>query len=591
MMKFTSKFVFSLLILAAGCSQSISVQTYQEADDPIAMTERSAMLWQSVGKLESVWASVDSLYSRSEVPFETDVEICRLQGWRGETLNAQFLLYSGVGADNVACAVNDLKSGNATLPSEIVKAQFVRYTLADMATENCRCYRDPNQQAILSPDMIDTLKVFDISACSTRPVWVTVSIPQDAEPGVYSSEISVSYKGGRKITMPFTVEVIDHVLPEYKNWKFHLDLWQHPSAVARIENLEMWSDAHFEALRKQMQPLAEAGQKVITATLNRDPWGYQTFDDYEDMILWTRHEDGSWSFDYTVFDRWVELMMSLGIDKQINCYSMLPWENRLHFFDEKKKERSLKKVAPGSEEFEMYWGAFLTDFVQHLDEKGWLGITNIAADERKPDDMAEANRVLTKYAPQLGFAMADKHASYRRFMNIKDCCVAQRQLYLTKEELAQRREQGFVTTFYVCCSTYFPNNFTYSQPFESELLPWHAITRDYDGMLRWAYNSWPYRPEYDSRFRYWGSGDSFMIGSHARHTLRFDRTKAGIQAYEKVRILREKYSDQPELLKPLEDKLSEMNELKLTDKNLPWATILKEANALLNEISILTANK
>ena len=29
------------------------------------------------------------------------------------------------------------------------------------------------------------------------------------------------------------------------------------------------------------------------------------------MITWTKNEDGSWTFDYSVFDRWVEFMMSL----------------------------------------------------------------------------------------------------------------------------------------------------------------------------------------------------------------------------------------------------------------------------------------
>ena len=81
-----------------------------------------------------------------------------------------------------------------------------------------------------------------------------------------------------------------------------------------------------------------------------------------------------------------------------------------------------------------------------------------------------------------------------------------------------------------------------------------------------------------------------MIGSHARHTMRFDRTKAGIQAYEKVRILREKYADNPEVLKPLEDKLAQMNSLELTDYNLPWAKILEEANVILNEVSRNTNN-
>ena len=589
-MKINAKVLIVSLVAAVGCAQVKVPVTYQEAEDPTPMTDRSAASWQNIRGLESVWASKDSLYSRSEVPFPTGIEVCQLEGWRGETLNAQFLLYTGSGADAVTCKVKELKSDNATLSSDIVKAQFVRYTLADLGHEDCRCNRSVANPAILSPDLIDTLKLFNIPSCTTRPVWVTVSIPSDAKPGVYESEIVVSGKGFRKVTMPFTVEVIDQTLPEYSEWKFHLDLWQHPSAVARMENLEMWSDEHFEALKKQMLPLAQAGQKVITATLNRDPWGYQTFDDYEEMILWTRHKDGSWSYDYTVFDRWVELMMSIGINKQINCYSMLPWNNKLQYFDETKGELRAPTVSPDSEIFEEIWGAFLADFSRHLAEKGWLGITNIAADERRPEDMAEANRVIAKYAPQIGIAMADKHASYRRFMNIKDCCVAQRQLYLTAEELAERRAKGYVTTFYVCCSTFFPNNFTYSQPFESELLPWHAITRDYDGMLRWAYNSWPYRPEYDSRFRLWGSGDTYMIGSHARHTMRFDRTKAGIQAYEKVRILREKHADNPEVLKPLEDKLAQMNSLELTDHNLPWAKILEEANVILNEVSRNTNN-
>ena len=66
-------------------------------------------------------------------------------------------------------------------------------------------------------------------------------------------------------------------------------------------------------------------------------------------------------------------------------------------------------------------------------------------------------------------------------------------------------------------------------------------------------NSWPANPEYDSRFRLWGSGDTYSLYSHGRPTMRFERMRDGVEAYEKVRILREKYADQPEALKPLED--------------------------------------
>jgi hypothetical protein len=539
-----------------------------------------------VGRLNGIWASADSLYSRSEVPVTAAGDICRLEGWKGERVSAQFLLYTGEGADCVVCKVSEFTSDDARMSSDIATASFVRYTLADQASPTCRCDRSPYSPAILVPDLIDTLKVFNMESKTTRPVWVTVNIPQDAKPGVYKSEITVSAKGCGKLKMPLEVEVIDQVLPTYEDWKFHLDLWQHPSAVARMLKLDMWSDEHFEALKEQMRPLAEAGQKVITATLNRDPWGYQTYDDYEEMIFWIRHKDGSWSYDYTVFDRWVELMMELGVKKQINCYSMIPWSYRLQYLDE---ESGIRKHAwdaiPGTEEFEFMWAPFLQDFVKHLKEKGWLEITNIATDERSPEEMDATVAIMQKYAPELGFAMADNHASYRRYPNIRDCSVAQRQLYLTDEELQQRKANGHVTIFYVCCSTFFPNTFSYSQPFEAELLNWHAIVKDYDGQLRWSVNSWPDNPEYDSRFRLWGSGDTYSLYPYGRTSMRFERMRDGVEAYEKVRILREKYSDRPEDLKPLEDAIDKLGSYKLTDNTHPWTDILFEANAALNQVS------
>ncbi len=585
-MKILNSIVFAFASVSAfvSCGTDAFV-TYKEAEDPVAVSERSQAAWSEVGKLEAVWASADSLYSRSEVPSVAAVDVNRLSGWKGERVSAQFLLYSGTGVDGVRCEVRDFKSESSSMSSDIAQARFVRYTIADKGGMNCRCEKGPVNETILVPDMIDSLKTFNMEACTVRPVWVTINIPHDAEPGVYRTEVMVKGKGAGRVSMPIELEVIGQTLPEYREWTFHLDLWQHPAAVARALNLELWSDEHFEALKQHMKPLAEAGQKVITTTLNRDPWGSQCFDDYENMIIWTLKKDGSWSYDYTVFDRYVEMMMDLGVNKQINCYSMLPWNNRLAWYVEEDNTYKEKSCPTTSDRFEQLWGPFLTDFVKHLREKGWLEITNIAADERSPEEMAVVIEVMSRYAPELGFAMADNHASFRRFPNVKDCCLAQRQDYMTQEEIDERRAKGYVTTFYVCCSTYFPNCFTYSQPWESELLNWHAISKDYDGQLRWAYNSWPHRPEYDSRFRRWGSGDTYQMYPYARPSMRFERMIDGVECFEKVRILREKFSAQPEVLKPLEDHLDKMAALTLTDTSLPWHEMMEEAVRLLDEIS------
>lgn len=59
---------------------------------------------------------------------------------------------------------------------------------------------------------------------------------------------------------------------------FHLDLWQNPYAVARYYNVPLWSRQHFDIMKPLMQQLANAGQKVITASVMHHPWAGQTED-------------------------------------------------------------------------------------------------------------------------------------------------------------------------------------------------------------------------------------------------------------------------------------------------------------------------
>ena len=178
--------------MAVSCvSESDQFVTYTEADDPMPVSERSMAAWKHVGKLEATWASSDSLYSRSEVPYVSDMVTARLSGWKGERVSAQFLLYTGEGAEGVTCTVNDFKSQDSEMSSEIAQARFVRYTIADVGGPDCRCERGPLHAQQLVPDMIDSLKVFNMESRTVRPVWVTINIPQDAEPGVYTTEVVV----------------------------------------------------------------------------------------------------------------------------------------------------------------------------------------------------------------------------------------------------------------------------------------------------------------------------------------------------------------------------------------------------------------
>ena len=575
--------------LFAGCTCK-SVATFEEAADPVALSDEAKSAWEDVKwGMKAAWGTPDLVYSRSEVP-QNLTEEYKVVAWKGEKASAQLLVWTAKNLKGVTCEISDFESKGATLPASIAKSHFVRYTLGDESSISCLCGRPNGHPAILQADLLDNIEEMDVEANTTRPIWVSIAVPHDAKAGVYKATVKVSRCGLGSVKLPLEVEVVDQELAKPKDWKFHLDLWQHPSAVARAEGVELWSEEHYEAMRPLMQMLANAGQKVITATLNRDPWQYQCFDDYEPMIYWYRYDNDVWKYDYSRFDKWVEFMLSLGIDKQINCYGMLPWGKCILDYQDMRsdaKSNSNRKISttPQEENYEKVWGPFLKDFSQHLREKGWLHMTNMAIDERKPEDMDVAAAMIKKYAPELGFAMADNHDSYKRYANMRDVCVGQRHSVMAQEEIAARRANGDVSTFYVCCSTIFPNAFTNSQPYESELLCLYALAHDYDGMLRWAYNSWPARPEYDSRFRYWASGDTYIVYPGARSSVRFERLIDGVELFEKVHTLRAKYADKTDVLVPIEAELAKMRALNLNDASYDWISFLAQINNLVNEVA------
>lgn len=88
-----------------------------------------------------------------------------------------------------------------------------------------------------------------MDACTARPVWLTVSVPDDAPAGVYRSCVEVTGDGVKSLKLPFELRVQERRLPRPAEWSYHLDLWQHPAAAARVMGLALWSDAHFDALR------------------------------------------------------------------------------------------------------------------------------------------------------------------------------------------------------------------------------------------------------------------------------------------------------------------------------------------------------
>ena len=468
--------------------------------------------------------------------------------WRGEKVFAQAVVSSEEELKDVRLSVSDLRNGKSLIGAENIRLQFVSYVVSDLLDTTkygqCGSREDKSKWGeVLVADVLDINDSMTVPAGRKQPVWMTVSVPSDARPGKYSGKLTVTSSNAKARSLNVELTVADHVLPPARDWAFHLDLWQNPYSVARYENVPLWSEAHFEAMRPVMRMLAEAGQKSVTATIMSRPWNGQTEDAFGSMVTKIRRIDGTWLYDYTIFDRWVEFMFSLGIDRQINCYSMIPWALQFDYIDQATSSPATFQAAPGSEEYNEYWGAFIADFARHLKAKGWFEKTMIAMDERPLESMQAVLGLIRKVEPAFKISLAGNYHEPVIYDIVDFSETFSGKQEFPESAKTKRKELGLTTTFYTCCAEAHPNMFVISNPDEAAWLGWFAQADGYDGYLRWAYNSWTLDPLTDARFRTWPAGDCFVVYPGGRGSVRFSKLVEGIQNFEKVRILRSRWQE------------------------------------------------
>jgi len=485
------------------------------------------------------WSTTDYLVDRTECPspFGTG-KSQQFTAWRGERLHGKLLLWSSEKDGEISFSVEEPKQTHWVDDST---TGFLRYVMTDELNKDGKggCGHRPDKtqyDSSLVADRIEPIRAMRYEAKTVQPVWLTFDVPNDAAPGLYRGTVSVKYEGEVCAVLPYSIRVINRTMPAASKRKFHLDLWQNPFAVARMAGVPLWSKEHFDAMRPLMERLAKAGQRGITASITHKPWNGQTYDYFVNMITEIKRADGTWMYDYTVFDRWVEFMRSCGVGPYIYCYSVIPWELTFRYYDQRSNAMVDRKMAVNEPEFDEYWVSKLKAFAAHLKEKGWFGQTIIAMDERPRESMEAALRVIRKADPDYKISLA---GNYHEELNdaLFDLCIPYDSRY-PEGVVEARRAAGKITTFYTCCMEAYPNTFTFSQPLEATTFGLIAAQRDLDGYLRWAYNSWVSNPNEDTRFTAWAGGDTYIVYALNQSSVRFEKLLEGIQLYEKIQVLK-----------------------------------------------------
>ena len=171
---------------------------------------------------------------------------------------------------------------------------------------------------------------------TAQPLWISLKIPMETEPGIYKGVLTVSAQGSETVTVPVEAEVIGWRVPNPQEFKTDVWLEEHPYAIAShyllppkaeakpgTPNWEgpvkakvpLWSDEHFNLLEASFRQLGRVGNDFLhIPVLSRTEFG-----NWQDsMIKWIRKKPSAAStssgqdtfeFDYTVLDRYLDLVM------------------------------------------------------------------------------------------------------------------------------------------------------------------------------------------------------------------------------------------------------------------------------------------
>lgn len=550
-----------------GCGK---IQRTHNAYEPELMKYKPAGRACESPKLFGTVGSLDVLYQPDKKPQQT-LTTWKTTAWKAERVNGKFVVFSDTETKHARLLVTDMVSEDGHhIGSEHIKPHFQRYVLADNKP---------------FADIIDTAEAIDIPKRTVRPVWLMVDVPADAAAGVYRGKLTVRANEGKEITFDLNLTVADRVLPPPSQWKFWLDLWISPWAIARYHHVELWSDVHLRIMKPYLEKAAGIGQNCLHLCIMDRTWGGHLFDTLSSMIKWTKNPDGTWTFDYTDFDRYVSFATECGLTGQLNCDSMVTWGNYYTYYDAATGDYISSQMIPGSDNYNALWISFLKDFAKHLKEKGWLDRAVIYFNERDPHETIKAVELVQKYAPGLNCALAgNNHNEY--YTTMRDYSLILPEVYKVPADVrAQRLQRGWITTFYVCCWPYKPNNFTFGPPIENVWMGWYAAAEGLDGFLRWNFIMWNKDPFATTDFGDWPSGDSLFVYPGPRSSIRLERLREGIQDFEKIRILREQWKRQGQAGRKKLDELDDLLKFfQYPNYGTPqeMAQTISKARALLN---------
>jgi len=424
-----------------------------------------------------------------------------------------------------------------TGPDAEVEIFLLQDVWADFSAGNCgSSKRNGEFEKVLVPDRAEKLSEKAFVPTKLQQ-WLLVKLNlKGRQKGDKSYAITFT-QGGVKTALRGKMKLVDRQIEKLPTSKFYTDFWHFPMAVADYYQYKPWSTTHWNALDQMFEQLAAINQHSITVSVFWDLYNSRLRGLDEMIIQVKRDAGGNYSYNYEVFDRYVELGLKHGLNRQIAIHNLFPWNNMMFYWDEPRNQMVSRQAAPGTEAYREFWKPLIFDLVRHLKEKNWMSNSLFFVDER--DHVTTIDLILWArgLVPEMQFGYSGRfYPSMTTWA--KDYSIPMN-VVVDPVEMKKRVAESKFTSLYTSCyeKANQPNILMTSDLRDIYFLSHLVKAKGYQGMLHWAFNLWSPGISENAIYSDVPSGDAHLVYPNGQVSLRYLVLIDAIEELSKFEVL------------------------------------------------------
>jgi len=366
----------------------------------------------------------------------------------------------------------------------------------------------PIKPAGIWPDPIMQMDSYDCEPNKLQSFWLDVHTAADQRPGLFKGTIEILPANSHPLKLNLQVKVWDFKIPTHNTLR--VDYWFHDYEIRGYYGKGIGLD--LVEFKKYARFLESYRLSIPVGFLMSWPWH-----PWERYIRATRELDGTYSFDFTLMDKYVKVMVEHGLNVfeigLSSCERIRTWfpteKKRIKrayyqfIYYDKKTDKTIHKEEPFTkEESEKLYFQLLKELYNHLRKQDWfdfnkITVTYFGFDECQPkgekfERMKYIHRKVKEVLPDVPRTFAMNTLAEKAFQGYVDIWIPVIER-VTKEQVNRFKSRGEGVWWYTMGYPQWPDYFINQDGIDHRIIPWLNWKFKVDGMVRCNTCGWAYR--------------------------------------------------------------------------------------------------